>query len=240
MSVPPTYGQTTKTVDGKQYHFCTVHNRWGQHKEVDCNLRRRQQAEGVTQTAMLATTSSNTSGDSANLGLSNVQSIQDEEQSYISFPSLAVSKSKSSAYLPVPFDSDSFLIMIDNGASKCMTNNLAHFVGSPKIVDKQVKGLGNGHISKQGTILWTWEDDSGNIHKHYINNALYCKELPLCLLSPQHLAREVDDNYPKKNGTWLAANDNHMILYWGQQQFHSTIPLSPNISGVAFMRAAPI
>ncbi len=103
------------------------------------------------------------------------------------------------------FDSDSFTILVDNGASRCMTNDTKHFIGTPTVVNKQVKGLGAGKVSLEGTARWSWEDGAGKTHTVDIPNTLFCPDLPYCLLSPQHLATETRDNAPSPtNGTWLA------------------------------------
>ena len=129
------------------------------------------------------------------------------------------------------FDSDSFKVLVDNGASRCMTNNRKHFVGTPRIVSKQVRGLGKGEIKLEGTVRWNWLEDSGKSHQIDIPNTLFCPTLPFCLLSPQHLAREVNDHHPAPNGTWLATYSDHMVLFWAQQQAQCTIPLTTSTSG---------
>ena len=58
------------------------------------------------------------------------------------------------------FKSDSFKILVENGASRCITNNRKHFIGTPRIVSKQVRGLGKGEIKMEGTVRWNWLDDS--------------------------------------------------------------------------------
>ena len=137
------------------------------------------------------------------------------------------------------FDSDSFKILVDNGASRCMTNNKKHFIGTPRAVSKQVRGLGKGEIKLEGTVRWNWLDDDGKTHEIDIPNTLFCPALPFCLLSPQHLAREVNDHHPVANGTWLATYSDHMVLFWAQQQAQRTIPLTNSSSGVGFLWSAP-
>ncbi len=80
------------------------------------------------------------------------------------------------------FDTDSFKIGIDNHASRCMSNNRAHFEHFRPFVFKL-------------------EDDDGKIHTIRIPNSLYIPRLPLSLLSPQHWAQEANDNTPLQNGT---------------------------------------
>jgi hypothetical protein len=140
---------------------------------------------------------------------------------------------------PVIFDSDSFKILVDNGASRCMTNNKKHFIGVPREVQRQVCGLGKGTVTHEGTVSWSWADDDGKTHSIQIPNTLYCPGLPFCLLSPQHLAAESADHHPKKDGTWLATYANSMKLYWNQRTACRTIPLSSANAGVGFIWSAP-
>lgn len=91
----------------------------------------------------------------------------------------------------------------------------------------------------EGTVRWSWEDDLGARHTFDIPNTLYCADLAYCLLSPQHLAAEKQDNVPNERGTWLATYDDAMVLHWGQQTFQRTIKLSSNNAYVGLMRSAP-
>jgi hypothetical protein len=241
----------TKIVDGRNYYFCSFHKKWGQHQEVDCYVRQRQMA------ASPSTTSTRTSPSSASVSsessssrltmsaaLATIMDGDDDDASpdYSAFTTVltvASTISNSAEATLTAFDSDSFKILVDNGASRCMTNDMKHFIGTPTQVDKQVKGLGAGKVSFEGTVRWSWEDDSGQIHTHDIPNTLFCADLPYCLLSPQHLATENRDNAPSPNGTWLATFADSMVLYWNQQKFRRTIKFSPGNAFVGIMRSAP-
>ncbi|KAI2513028.1 hypothetical protein MHU86_1319 [Fragilaria crotonensis] len=167
----------------------------------------------------------------------------DDNGSYSAFPSLisstAATKNKKQAPILASFDSDSFTILVDNGASRCMTNNVKHFISEPAVVNKVVKGLGAGKVTMEGTVRWLWEENLGACHTFNIPNTLYCADLAFCLLSPQHLATERQDNVPNERGTWLATYDDAMVLHWGQQMFQRTIKLSSNNAYVGLMRSAP-
>ena len=108
--------------------------------------------------------------------------------------------------LVATFDSDFFQILVDNEASRCMTNNKKHFIGTPRALSKQVRGLGKGEIKLEGTVRWNWLEDDGKTHEIDIPNTLFCPALPFCLVSPQHLNREVNDHHPVANGTWLVGH----------------------------------
>ena len=60
------------------------------------------------------------------------------------------------------FDSDSHDLMLDDGASACITNCKEDFVEPPKRVDRKVKGIkGHADATHRGTIKWYLEDDAG-------------------------------------------------------------------------------
>jgi hypothetical protein len=60
------------------------------------------------------------------------------------------------------FDSDSFDILVDGGASACISNNLANFIKPPKTSAIWVKGFnGTTSSTKVGTVRWSILDDSG-------------------------------------------------------------------------------
>jgi hypothetical protein len=61
------------------------------------------------------------------------------------------------------YDSDSFPIMLDNRASKCLTNVMSDFISQPKPTSVRIKGIGGARVSATfvGTVKWCFEDDSG-------------------------------------------------------------------------------
>jgi len=140
------------------------------------------------------------------------------------------------------FDTDSFLIGIDNHASRTITNNVRHFVtplSKPSKTRCRIRGISKQllQVKGEGTVLWKWEDDNGNVHNHYIDGVLYVPDAPFCLLSPQHWSQQANDNLPKKHGTWCATFDDECVLYWKQQQCQRTIPWDP-VTNTARFRSA--
>jgi hypothetical protein len=85
------------------------------------------------------------------------------------------------------FDSGSFPILVDNCASKSITNNLADFLHPPKKTNKVIQGV-NGELTalKVGTITWRIQDDRGKTHILQLPNSYYAPSSPYRLLSPQH------------------------------------------------------
>ena len=63
------------------------------------------------------------------------------------------------------FDSDAQALMLDDGASACITNDKDDFIVPPKRVDMKVKGIkGDANATHRGTIKWHIEDDQGLVH----------------------------------------------------------------------------
>jgi hypothetical protein len=58
------------------------------------------------------------------------------------------------------------------------------FVGMPISIRKEVNGLGKGEITFEGTVCWTWDNNSSTPHVLTFPNTLYCASPPYCLLSP--------------------------------------------------------
>ncbi|KAI2497267.1 hypothetical protein MHU86_17231 [Fragilaria crotonensis] len=253
MAKAPTDNVTTKSVDGKHYNWCTYHKKWGFHKEADCYVRLKQVAAAEANASIATTTSaaSTTGSESTTSRLTMSAAIaavldDDDNSSYAAFPSVvnaaatsATASASSANKKVISFDSASFTILVDNGASRCMTNDVKHFIGTPTVVSKKVTGLGAGNVTLEGTVRWRWEDDQGKCHTVDIPNTLYCADLAFCLLSPQHLAAEKRDNSPKPRGTWLATFADAMVLQWGQRQYQRTIKLSSSNAFVGIMRSAP-
>jgi hypothetical protein len=94
------------------------------------------------------------------------------------------------------FDSDSFDILVDGGATSCISNNLADFITPPKNSTVKVKGFnGTTSSTKVGTVLWTILDDSGHRRTLKIRNTYYVPACPLRLLSPQHYTADKPRTY---------------------------------------------
>ena len=70
------------------------------------------------------------------------------------------------------FDSDSQNLMLDDGMSACITNDIDNFIELPKCVDRKVKGI-KGHMkaTHRGTLKWHVEDDNGLVHVMMIKGA---------------------------------------------------------------------
>ena len=77
------------------------------------------------------------------------------------------------------FKSNATKLMIDNGASACITNNLADFVGKAHCINQRIKGIaGHAQATHKGTVRWKIEDDTGMVHLIYIKDTYYMANVP--------------------------------------------------------------
>ena len=102
-----------------------------------------------------------------------------------------------------PFNSDAFIIGVDNHASRCMNANVNHFTKLQHPKQKvDTKGITDGLTIKAfGTIHWNITDDQGRIHHVAIDDSAFIPVLPLALLSPQHWSQQANNHFPMTHGT---------------------------------------
>ena len=112
------------------------------------------------------------------------------------------------------FDLDSQTLMLDDGTSACITNCMDDFIEPPKCVDRKVKGIkGHAKATHRGTLKWHVEDDSGLVHIMVIQGAFLIPDAATRILSPQHLAQQADDHYPKEEGTGALTTSKNITLF---------------------------
>ena len=133
---------------------------------------------------------------------------------------------------PCHFDSDSFLIGVDNHATTTISNDKSHFTNIG------VKGFGNNMVkaTDKGTLKWKIEDDEDKVHIFTIYNALYIPQSSLCILCPQW-AKQANDHYPIHNGTHCIVNADTCELEWNQHKYKRTIPWDPATNTGCFYSA---
>ena len=109
----------------------------------------------------------------------------------------------------VGFDTGSYSIGVDNHASRTISNRIAHFITplTPTPNTILLGAGGNLKVKGMGTLQWKIEDDYGKVHIWTIKESLYVSDISTCLLSPQHWAKQAEDNSPRKRGTWCATYD---------------------------------
>ena len=129
--------------------------------------------------------------------------------------------------------------MLDDGASACITNCMDDFIESPKRVDWKVKGIkGHANTTHRGTLKWHVEDDTGLVHVMVIRGAYFIPDAATRILSPQHLAQQADDHYPREEGTGALTTSKNIALFWSQQPFAKTVLLDPR-TNVGLTTTAP-
>jgi hypothetical protein len=88
------------------------------------------------------------------------------------------------------YDSDSFLIAIDNCSSKCITNSMSDYIQEPQPIRISVKGIGGTVTATyKGRVSWPIEDNQGVRHDLVIDDVYFNASSPYRLLSPQHWAQ---------------------------------------------------
>jgi hypothetical protein len=133
------------------------------------------------------------------------------------------------------FDSDSFDILVDGGASACISNNLADFIKPPKTSAIRVKGFnGTTSSTKVGTVRWSILDDSGQERTLEVHNTYYVPACPLRLLSPQHYSQQQNDH----RGTYSVNFGDQVVFVWNAGRFKTTMPLTA-VTNVGILRRAP-
>jgi hypothetical protein len=182
--------------------------KYSNHQSYCWKWRKRRRASRTTLLALTAVT----------IGVARAQS--------------AMSSQKSSRAI---FDSDSFDILVDGGATASISNCLGDFVTPPKESTVRVKGFnGTTSATKVGTVIWHVLDDSGHRRKLTIRNTYYVPECPVRLLSPQHYSQQTKD----LRGTYATNYGDQALFVWNRGLFRVTMPLSPGIN-VGMMRSAP-
>ena len=141
------------------------------------------------------------------------------------------------------YDSDSFIIGIDNHASKCISKYKEHFISftstsnmakSPAI--KDFKG-GLTNIEGVGIVRWWLEDDLGRVTQHDIRDVLYVPQAPYSILSPQHWSQQSSHNHTGASSAWCKTTSTDCQLIWNHGKHVKTVELDK--FNVAKFRSAP-
>jgi hypothetical protein len=94
------------------------------------------------------------------------------------------------------FDSDSYDILLDGGATASITNNLNDFVRPPQKTTIRIKGSdGTSSNARVGTVKRTILDDNGVRHVlKILEDTYYVESCPMRLLPPQHYSQQIKDH----------------------------------------------
>ena len=135
-----------------------------------------------------------------------------------------------------PYNSNSYLILIDNCCSACITNNIKNFDCRPATVNASVKEVrGAINLTHNGPVKWSFKDDQGRSHTFRIKDSFYALNAPywLFFLSPQHLSQSATNNSVDKKGTWSATYNDKVKLYWADNTYHCTAALDTSTNMAA-------
>jgi hypothetical protein len=136
---------------------------------------------------------------------------------------------------PAVFDSDSYDILVDGGATASITNNLNDFVKSPQKTSIRIKGFnGTSSNARVGTVKWTILDDHGVRHVLKIPDTYYVESCPMRLLSPQHYSQQIKDH----RGTYSTNYGDQVLFVFHKRKFRVTMTLSSG-TNVGILRSAP-
>ncbi len=87
------------------------------------------------------------------------------------------------------FDSDSYPILVDSGASYTISNDINDFIKPPKESSIRIRGYNRLYSkTKVGTIKWNIQDDDGKMHTITLPGTYYVPDAETRILSPQHRA----------------------------------------------------
>jgi hypothetical protein len=129
-------------------------------------------------------------------------------------------------------DTDPYDILIENGCSQSITNNLQDYSKPPKLSDMRIRGFNeNTTQTKVGSVSWRIHNVNGRIHCIQLPDTYYSPHAKSRLLSPQHWARMAKNGRGTKCTTYHDAN----ILEWDNQKFKRTIPINHNTRNVGII-----
>jgi hypothetical protein len=127
------------------------------------------------------------------------------------------------------YDTNSYLIGIDNHTSALMTKCKSDFIDNPKLVNVSIKGTkGQLLTSKTETVRWIIQDDKGRPHKFDIPGTYLVPELSVRLLSPQHAAKEILKQDKQPDSMICTTFSDRVLLSWNNGRYCQTIPLGRN------------
>lgn len=136
------------------------------------------------------------------------------------------------------FDTDSYLLVVDPGASYSMTNNCNDYIpGTVEEVHVPVDGVGTTVSRKRGTVRWRIQDDDGKTFEFIIPGVYHLPTLSTRLFSPQHWA-QVNKT---KGGAWRGIerlDGEAVVLSWDGGEHRRTVPIHPR-HNIFLLQTAP-
>ena len=84
---------------------------------------------------------------------------------------------------------------------------------------RQLVARKNNVARGMGTVVWSWKDDHGTVHKMRIHDVLYFPSSPVNILSVTSLASQLNDD----EGTGIDTKRSTSRFYWDHGRFQRTI-----------------
>lgn len=166
------------------------------------------------------------------------ETINQQQQIYGYVATTPVAQRPVDPFTMLPFDTDSYPIVIDTGCSRSISSYIADFIPdtlrTPTNQQLGIQGIEGSKICVQkiGTIKWCVLDDTGKNRTVLLPDSFYVPSTHVRLLSPQHMAQ----NSTEKITCTLEANS--MIITWKVGQ-SSTVPISQDTSNIATIWSVP-
>jgi hypothetical protein len=122
----------------------------------------------------------------------------------------------------VLFDSDSFDILVDGGATASIFNCLANFIQPPTTTNIRIKGFnGTYSAARIGTVRWPILDDEGVKYVLQIPDTYFVASCPMRLLSPQQYSQQIHNH----RGNYSTNFGDQVVFVFHKKKFQVTIPL---------------
>ena len=132
------------------------------------------------------------------------------------------------------FDTDSIPILIDSGASYCMTFDERDFINDPVPINTGIQGLGDSIATKWETIHYSLSDDSSCITHFLIKDCYLVPMLPIRIFSPQHWFDEHPD-WSIHHNLKCVHGHVHVVLEWDGTTHH----VPKNAANIFVMHSPP-
>jgi hypothetical protein len=139
------------------------------------------------------------------------------------------------------YDSDSSWIGVDSLSMYCITNSMSDFVGKPKMIRRQVKGINDtpAQVTYVGKGKFRILDSKGRQHEFIIHELYYCATSPMKILSPQH----IDNMWRQQNAghrLMSSVDSDGCVLQWvkNNKYFTKIIPINKK-TGVPMFKSSP-
>jgi hypothetical protein len=118
-------------------------------------------------------------------------------------------------------------ICIDTGVSCSISSNKQDFLTFTETSSTVLKGIGSGlPVVGIGTVKWIIVDDNGDDIVLHLHNTLDVPDIPMCLLSPHHMAQQTTLSSDGFNCTGphgiLTFAGFHRTIYYNQ---HNNLPI---------------